>query len=136
MLFFSMQIFLMKDHVVAKLLLRSLVRQCIGKCEDIQLTISKEEQKKLENTCGGFLCAGNSCRLILNITSTSALFSLVYILINTANDPLNVIVPALKLDPSWSNYLDRQQVQLTCKIIFVWYLKKKLFLYLYWKIFY
>ncbi|XP_043467980.1 uncharacterized protein LOC122502134 isoform X2 [Leptopilina heterotoma] len=95
------KVFLMKDYVVSKLLLRSLVRQSIGKCEDIQLMKSKEE-KKLENTCGGFLCAGNSCRLILNITSTSALFSLVYILINTANDPLNVWNQSR---PPWLNAL-------------------------------
>ncbi|XP_051169781.1 uncharacterized protein LOC127287087 isoform X3 [Leptopilina boulardi] len=105
----TVKVFLMNDYVVSKLLLRSLVRQCIGKCEDIQLSKSKEG-KKLDNTCGGFLCAGNSCRLILNITANSALFSLIFILINTVNDPLKVIVPALKLDPSWSNYLDRQQM--------------------------
>ena len=101
----------MNNYAVSKLLLRSLVRQCIGKKVDANPLNSREGQNS-DDTCGGFLCTGNSCHKILNITPSSALFSLTYILANTTNDPLNVIVPALKLDPTWSSYLDRQQVRI------------------------
>ena len=104
----------MNDYAVSKILLRSLVLQCIEKRVDSN-PLKLEETKNPENTCGGFLCTGNSCHRILNISSCSALYSLTYILANTTNDPLNVIVPALKLDPSWSNYLSRQQVKFYVK---------------------
>ncbi|XP_033231251.1 uncharacterized protein LOC117182252 [Belonocnema kinseyi] len=104
-----MKVFLMNDYAVSKILLRSLARQCIGKKFDADFLKSNGAQNS-EDTCGGFLCTGNSCHRILNITPSSALFSLTYILVNNTHDPLKIIVPALKLDPTWSSYLDRQQV--------------------------
>ena len=92
-------------------ILKSLVLQCIEKRVDTN-PLKLEETKNPEDICGGTLYTGNFCYRILNITSCSALYSLTYILTNTTNDPLNVIVPALKPDPTCSNYLlSRQQVK-------------------------
>lgn len=103
----------MNECAVARMLLSTLIRQCVGKNEDVismeRLTKSKENS----GDCGGFLCTG--CQQNLSsLPPTLYLYSLMYVLINTAMDPLDVVIPALKQDINWSNYLDRQQV--LCKL--------------------
>lgn len=99
----------MNNHVVAKMLLKALMRQNVGfTCIDDSDAIDKSQ--KDDKSCGGFLCNGSACNKSLKLTSTSALYSLFHILVVTVNEPEQVIIPALKQDPNWSNYLDRQQV--------------------------
>lgn len=99
----------MNKYVVAKMLLKTLVRQNIGfTCvDDNNVT---DNSKRNEKSCNGFLCNGSTCDKSLKITSALTLYSLFYILVVTVNKPEHVIIPALKQDPNWSNYLDRQQV--------------------------
>ncbi|KAG8037169.1 hypothetical protein G9C98_004491 [Cotesia typhae] len=104
----------MNECAVARILLSTLIRQCVGKNEDVismeRLTKSKENS----GDCGGFLCTG--CQQNLSsLSPTLYLYSLMYVLINTDMDPLNVVIPVLKQDINWSNYLDRQQVWNQCR---------------------
>lgn len=99
----------MSNYVVARMLLKTLVRQNVGiTCVDDSDTADKS--KRDEKSCSGFLCSGSACDKTLKITSALALYSLFHVLVVTVNEPEHVIIPALKQDPNWSNYLDRQQV--------------------------
>ncbi|KAK0163780.1 hypothetical protein PV328_002475 [Microctonus aethiopoides] len=98
----------MNNCSVTKLLLSTLIRQCINEQDEFnhpRCNIPKNENEK----CGRFLCTGCYHHL-LNLPPTLCLFSLMYVSINMATDPLVAIIPALKQDVNWSNYLDRQQV--------------------------
>lgn len=114
----GLQVFSMNDCVVARMLLSNLIRKCIGHTEIrgsmLQMKIKGKEQKdESAEGCGGFLCTGASCGPSINVNGGSApacLYSLMYITVNTFMDPLNVVIPALKKDANWPNYLDRQQV--------------------------
>ncbi|XP_070150031.1 uncharacterized protein [Polyergus mexicanus] len=104
-----MKVISMNDYVVGKMLLKTLVRQNVGftsvdKCDIL------DKSKKGEESCGGFLCNGSACDKSLKITSALALYSLSHVLVITVNESERVIIPALKQDPNWSNYLDKQQV--------------------------
>lgn len=99
----------MNECLVARILLSTLIRQCVGKNQDINSMIRYTKSKENSNYCGGFLCTGCQQNLS-NLPPTLYLYSLMYVLINTAMDPLDVVIPALKQDINWSNYLDRQQV--------------------------
>ncbi|XP_067206507.1 uncharacterized protein [Linepithema humile] len=104
-----MKVISMNNYVVAKMLLKTLVRQNVGfTCVDDSDAIDKS--KKDDKSCGGFLCNGSACNKSLKLTSALALYSLFHILVITVNEPEQVIIPALKQDANWSNYLDRQQV--------------------------
>ncbi|KAI4500810.1 hypothetical protein M0802_004021 [Mischocyttarus mexicanus] len=120
-----MKVITMNDYVVAKLLLNMLVRKCIGFTSEenlpttkdkstnkIEKKMNKKENKSLKDktNCGGFLCSELSCKKLSRISGNLGLFSLTYILAVSVNKPENVIIPALKQDPNWANYLDRQQV--------------------------
>ncbi|XP_043499356.1 uncharacterized protein LOC122522360 isoform X2 [Polistes fuscatus] len=116
-----MKVISMNNNVVAKLLLNTLVRKCIGfTSEEENLTITKEKltnnkegnnkNEKIKTNCGGFLCSESSCKKLSKISANLGLFSLTYILAVSVNKPEDVIIPALKQDPNWANYLDRQQV--------------------------
>lgn len=99
----------MNNCIVAKMLLVTLVRQNVGfTCVDENDVADKARMDQM--SCGGFLCSGSACDKSLKITSALALYSLFHILVITVNEPEHVIIPALKQDPNWSNYLDRQQV--------------------------
>jgi len=100
----------MDDYAVARMLLKTLIRQNAGfTCVEDNGAIGSEMRSAVK-TCGGFLCNGSACDKSLKITPALALYSLSYVLAVTVNEPENVIIPALKQDPKWSNYLDRQQV--------------------------
>ncbi|KAG7213003.1 hypothetical protein KM043_002340 [Ampulex compressa] len=103
-----MKVISMSKYAVANILLKNLVRQCIGltikNCEEIEGRSSEEKG------CGGFLCSDSTCDRSLKISPPLALYSLTHVLAVTANDPESVIISALKQDPDWPNYLDRQQV--------------------------
>ncbi|EFN85448.1 uncharacterized protein LOC105182315 [Harpegnathos saltator] len=104
-----MKVMSMSNHVVARMLLRSLVRQNVGvTCVDDN--DASDKSKKDQLSCGGFLCSGSSCDKSLKITSALTLYSLFHVLVVTVNEPEHIIIPALKQDLNWSNYLDRQQV--------------------------
>lgn len=99
----------MSNYVVAKMLLKTLVRQNVGvTCVDD--SDAAEKSKTNERSCSGFLCSSSACDKTLKITSALALYSLFHVLVITVNKPEHVIIPALKQDSNWSNYLDRQQV--------------------------
>lgn len=99
----------MNNYVVAKMVLKTLVRQNVGfTCLDDGDATDKSRNEK--QSCGGFLCSGLACDKSLKITSALALYSLFHILVVTVNKPERVIISALKQDPYWSNYLNRQQV--------------------------
>ncbi|XP_026295976.1 uncharacterized protein KIAA0825 homolog isoform X3 [Apis mellifera] len=104
-----MKIIFMNNCAVAKILLNTLIYKCGNfTCEN-----EFENFKKLKldkENCGGFLCSGAMCNPSMKITSALSLYSLMYILTYTAQDPGYVIIPALKQNSEWSNYLDRQQV--------------------------
>jgi len=107
----------MCNYVVARMLLKTLVRQNMGvTCVDD--SDAADKSKKDERSCSGFLCSELACDKTLKITSTVVLYSLFHILVVTVNEPEHVIIPALKQDPNWSNYLDRQQVVCFCEILF------------------
>lgn len=111
------QVISMNDYAVAKMLLKTLVRQNVGfTCVDDNDAADKS--RKHQMSCSGFLCSGLTCDKALKITSTLALYSLFHILVVTVNEPEYVIIPALKQDPNWSNYLDRQQVARFYKMLF------------------
>ena len=115
----------MDDSVIARILLSSLVRQCLGitvedgpeplkpklKDKKVEAQGSDSDEEELE-TCGGFLCPGDMCRRELDIQPTSALYALMCIVVTTNCEPNNAAIPAIKEDPSWSSYLDRHQVLL------------------------
>lgn len=104
----------MSNYVVARMLLKTLIRQNVGvTCVD-----DNDVTDKSKRSCSGFLCSGSACDKTLKITSVLALYSLFHILVVTVNEPEHVIIPALKQDPNWSNYLDRQQVVCFYKISF------------------
>ncbi|KAH0946009.1 hypothetical protein HN011_005249 [Eciton burchellii] len=104
-----MKVISMNDYAVARMLLKTLIRQNTGfTCMDDNGAIS--EMKSAGKSCGGFLCNGSACDKSPRITPALALYSLSYVLMVTVNEPEYVIIPALKQDPNWSNYLDRQQV--------------------------
>ncbi|XP_018341255.1 PREDICTED: uncharacterized protein LOC108747869 isoform X1 [Trachymyrmex septentrionalis] len=104
-----MKVISMSNYVVAKMLLKTLVRQNVGvTCVDD--SDAAEKSKTGERSCSGFLCSNSACDKTLKITSALVLYSLFHILVVTVNEPEHVIIPALKQDPNWSNYLDRQQV--------------------------
>lgn len=99
----------MNNYVVAKMLLKTLIRQNVGfTCMDDSDIVDKS--KKDKKGCNGFLCSGSACDKSLKITSSLALYSLFHVLVVTINEPEHVIIPALEQDTNWSNYLDRQQV--------------------------
>lgn len=98
----------MSNYAVARMLLKTLVRQNVGvTCVDDDVV---NKSKKGEKSCSGFLCNGSACDKELKITSTLVLYSLFHVLVVTVNEPEHVIILALKQDPNWSSYLDRQQV--------------------------
>ncbi|XP_076629595.1 uncharacterized protein LOC143345892 isoform X1 [Colletes latitarsis] len=99
----------MNDYAVAKILLNTLIRDCNNfTSEDY---FDDLEQLRINGkNCGGFLCNSTTCYGTLKVTSALSLYSLVHILTCIAQEPGRVIVPALKQNPNWSNYLDRQQV--------------------------
>ncbi|XP_023245520.1 uncharacterized protein LOC106647281 [Copidosoma floridanum] len=105
-----MKILRMDDFLISRMLLRVLVRQCIGRTKDGQKTNEDDD------TCGGFLCPGNSCKRVLDISPELALHALSYILTGTGWDPLRHLVIVLKKeDTAWSTYLDRHQVWNQCR---------------------
>ncbi|XP_072761296.1 uncharacterized protein [Anoplolepis gracilipes] len=104
-----MKVISMDDYAVGKMLLKTLVRQNVG-FTSVDECDALDKSKKGEKSCGGFLCSGSACDKSLKITSALALYSLSHVLVVTVNEPERVIIPALKQDPNWSNYLDRQQV--------------------------
>lgn len=99
----------MNDHAVAKMLLKTLVRQNAG-LTSVDDSDAIDKSKEDGKSCSGFLCNGSACNKSLKLTPALALYSLFHILVITVNEPERVIIPALKQDPNWSNYLDRQQV--------------------------
>ncbi|XP_077267572.1 uncharacterized protein LOC143900281 isoform X2 [Temnothorax americanus] len=104
-----MKVISMSNYVVARMLLKTLIRQNVGvMCMDDNDAANRS--KSDERSCDGFLCCESACDKTLKITSTLALYSLFHVLVVTVNEPEHVIIPALKQDPNWSNYLDRQQV--------------------------
>ncbi|XP_024881241.1 uncharacterized protein LOC112460674 [Temnothorax curvispinosus] len=104
-----MKVISMSNYVVARMLLKTLIRQNVGvMCMDDNDAANRS--KSDERSCSGFLCSESACDKTLKITSTPALYSLFHVLVVTVNEPEHVIIPALKQDPNWSNYLDRQQV--------------------------
>ncbi|XP_011881191.1 PREDICTED: uncharacterized protein LOC105569377 [Vollenhovia emeryi] len=104
-----MKVISMSDYVVARMLLKTLIRQNVGvTCVDD--TDAADRSKSDERSCSGFLCSGSACDKTLKITSALALYSFFHVLVVTVNEPEHVIISALKQDPNWSNYLDRQQV--------------------------
>lgn len=104
-----MKVISMSNYVVARMLLKTLVRQNVGvTCVDD--SDAADKSKRDERSCSGFLCSGSACDKPLKITSDLTLYSLFHALVVTVNEPEHVIIPALKQDPDWSNYLDRQQV--------------------------
>lgn len=109
----------MNNYIVAKMLLNTLVCQTVGfTCVDKNDTIYKSK-KDADAGCNGFLCSGSTCDKSLKVTPTTALYSLFHVLVISVNEPEHIIVPALKQDLNWSNYLDRQQV--TCVLLRVKY---------------
>ncbi|XP_039311837.1 uncharacterized protein LOC105194760 isoform X2 [Solenopsis invicta] len=103
-----MKVISMSNYAVARMLLKTLVRQNVGvTCVDDDVV---NKSKKGEKSCSGFLCNGSACDKELKITSTLVLYSLFHVLVVTVNEPEHVIILALKQDPNWSSYLDRQQV--------------------------
>ncbi|XP_050458079.1 uncharacterized protein LOC126854933 [Cataglyphis hispanica] len=104
-----MKVISMNDYVVGKMLLKTLIRQNVG-FTSVDECDTLDKSKKDKESCGGFLCNGSACDKSLKITSALALYSLSHVLVITVNEPESVIIPALKQDPNWSNYLDRQQV--------------------------
>ncbi|XP_011634048.1 uncharacterized protein LOC105425139 isoform X1 [Pogonomyrmex barbatus] len=104
-----MKVISMNNYVVARMLLQTLVRQNVG-VVCIDNSDVADRSKKDEKSCSGFLCSGSACDKTLKITSALALYSLFHVLVVTVNEPEHVIIPALKQDPNWSNYLNRQQV--------------------------
>ncbi|XP_043683631.1 uncharacterized protein LOC122636472 isoform X1 [Vespula pensylvanica] len=111
----------MNNYIVAKMLLNVLVRKCVGFTSDQNLIITRRNETMIKDgnnknelynqkNCGGFLCSESSCKKLSTISPNLGLFSLTYILAIIVNDPEDVIIPALKQDPNWANYLDRQQV--------------------------
>ncbi|KAK2583104.1 hypothetical protein KPH14_009131 [Odynerus spinipes] len=112
-----MKVISMNNHAVAKILLKTLVRRCVGFTSDQKsmttTTVTKKHGKKEtsgETNCGGFLCSESACQKLSTISGSLGLYSLSYILAISVNDPEHIIIPALKEDPNWANYLDRQQV--------------------------
>ncbi|XP_012276460.1 uncharacterized protein LOC105697593 [Orussus abietinus] len=104
-----MKVFRMNNYAVMKILVSALVRQCVGyttKENSGQCSDSKDESAG----CGGFLCPGNACYQISDISPALGLYSLVHICVCTTVDPSVIIIPALEQDESWYTYLDRQQV--------------------------
>ncbi|XP_043273786.1 uncharacterized protein [Venturia canescens] len=115
---YLLKVFSMNDCAVARMLLSNLVRKCTGYTE-IQGSMvlmknkNKEQKDESKEGCGGFLCTGAACKPSINVNGCSdplCLYSLMYITVNTFMDPLNVVIPSLKQDANWPNYLDRQQV--------------------------
>lgn len=111
-----MQVLTMNDYILTRILMGILVRQCAnveleppGR-QSRAATSAEADPKEEGDTCGGFLCAGNSCRRTLRITPVMGLHALVFILTNTKCDPAKILVPMLNNDPKWSSYLDRTQV--------------------------
>ncbi|KAJ8673920.1 hypothetical protein QAD02_005182 [Eretmocerus hayati] len=109
----------MSDFALGRILLRLLMRQCIGQnmpSKPRPRKVSSVYKNSIEdkdegNTCGGFLCAGISCKRSLLLTPVSGLHALVYVLTGIGGcEPRQVVLPAIKLDPGWSGHLDRQQV--------------------------
>ncbi|CAK9795962.1 Uncharacterized protein KIAA0825 homolog [Anthophora quadrimaculata] len=99
----------MNDYAVAKILLNTL----IDKCGDFTSIDEFESVDKLEadkKKCGGFLCSGVTCDPSMKVTSMLSLYHLMYIITYVTQDPGHVVIPALKQNYEWSNYLDRQQV--------------------------
>ncbi|XP_011496322.1 PREDICTED: uncharacterized protein LOC105360970 [Ceratosolen solmsi marchali] len=115
-----MKVLSMNDYELSKLLLTILIRQtkgerCIGGIAALKLGFTEAKTEKMTNekeqhNCGGFLCMKNSCRRIMKITPAMGLYSLTFILLHTGCDVLRVFVSSIKQDPTWSSYLDRQQV--------------------------
>lgn len=99
----------MNNYIVGKMLLKTLVRQNVS-FTSVDECDALDKSQKGEKSCGGFLCSGSACDKSLKISSALALYSLFHVLVVTVNEPEHVIIPALKQDPNWSNYLDRQQV--------------------------
>ncbi|XP_015589759.1 uncharacterized protein LOC107265150 isoform X1 [Cephus cinctus] len=99
----------MRDNSVAIMLLELFVRQCIGYTVKFEPNRSGHKMDSNEG-CGGFLCIGSACNHSLVMSPSLGLYSLIYILANTTTDPLHIIIPALRQDPMWNTYLDRQQV--------------------------
>ncbi|XP_015123677.1 uncharacterized protein LOC107045817 [Diachasma alloeum] len=97
----------MRNCTVARMLLTTLIRQCIDMRETDDL--KRKAPKGSSSECGGFLCAGDH-KNTSNFPATMCLYSLMYVSVNTPMDPIDVIIPGLKQDVNWSNYLDRQQV--------------------------
>lgn len=101
----------MNECAVARMLLSTLVHRCIGYTESSRSTRSNARDDS--EGCGGFLCTGSSCDRSASNSghpSSLCLYSVAYISVNTFMDSLHVIVPSVKQDANWSNYLDRQQV--------------------------
>ncbi|XP_058792263.1 uncharacterized protein LOC131664857 [Phymastichus coffea] len=110
-----MKVLSMNDYKVAMKLLSILVRQCIGctnqgESRPMNSVSTMDENKEDPDKCGGFLCPGKSCKRTLIISPAMGLYGLMYILASGACDPQRIVIPALKQDPTWSTYLDRQQV--------------------------
>ena len=110
----------MNECVVARMLLSTLVRRCIGYTENPS-SLNKLDKSTMNSEmiegCHGFLCAGSACDRsgtdnFGSFPSSLSLYSIAYISANTFMNPLHVVIPALKHDENWSNYLDRQQVKI------------------------
>lgn len=99
----------MNDYAVAKMLLNTLIHDC----DDFTSEDYFDNLEKLRvdaKNCGGFLCNSMTCYGTLKVTSALGLYSLIHIVTYIAEEPGHVIVPALRQNNNWSNYLDRQQV--------------------------
>uniref|UniRef100_A0A0C9RUR4 KIAA0825_1 protein n=1 Tax=Fopius arisanus TaxID=64838 RepID=A0A0C9RUR4_9HYME len=98
----------MRNCTVARMLLITLIRQCSDTREKDKIFHEKKSLKG-SSECEGFLCAGDH-KNISNFPPPMCLYSLMYVSVNTPMNPMDVIIPGLKQDVNWSNYLDRQQV--------------------------
>ncbi|XP_076173521.1 uncharacterized protein LOC143149779 isoform X2 [Ptiloglossa arizonensis] len=104
-----MKVISMNDYAVAKMLLNTLIHDC----DDFTSEDYFDNLEKLRvdaKNCGGFLCNSMTCYGTLKVTSALGLYSLIHIVTYIAEEPGHVIVPALRQNNNWSNYLDRQQV--------------------------
>lgn len=107
----------MKNFVLTRMLLSHLVETCSDIRQEMP-NFSKYnagDDYKI-NECTGFLCAGCD-NGELDSSPSLCLFSLMYISVITEIDPADIIVPALKCDPQWSDCLGKHQVSIRYLLI-------------------
>nr|XP_033326396.1 uncharacterized protein LOC117220499 isoform X1 [Megalopta genalis] len=104
----------MDDYAVSKILLDILIHDCGDYTSEDNYYASKTFEKDVKN-CGGFLCNTALCNHFIKSTSPLNLYSLMHVLSYIVQEPDRVIVPCLKQNHNWSNYLNRQQVWNQCR---------------------